>query len=65
MRRFALELLVPGDAARPRVDQVPGRKARLLARDRRVAVRLVDPKPERRLASGPLTRLSQSGAIPA
>ena len=40
---LAVDLIVPRIGAGSALDQVPGRKARLLARDRRVHVRVIEP----------------------
>ncbi|GJM18476.1 MAG: hypothetical protein DHS20C14_06890 [Phycisphaeraceae bacterium] len=57
---LALELVVEGDGATPALDQVPGRKAKLLARDRGVTVRvaLAPTVQAGRFVPGPLASMS-------
>ncbi len=64
---LALDLVLPRRVAGSSLEQIPGRKARLLARDRGVRVRIIEPhRTEQRLpAAGPLRRLANTRAVPA
>ncbi|MEQ8770572.1 MAG: hypothetical protein RIB60_08695 [Phycisphaerales bacterium] len=64
---LAIDLVTPRRNAGEALEQIPGRKARLLARDRNVRVRVVEPGRAQRSTAqpGPLRRLADRRAVPA
>lgn len=64
---LALDLVVPRLDSGDALQQIPGRKARLLARDRKTRVRVLDANGLQRsaYAAGPMRRLANAFAVPA